>query len=82
MTCDPKVTVWCAVRSRGDIGPCLFEDDGGQAITVTSQRYTELINEFLVLKLPPNRHLWFQQDVAAAHTAVISVGSLGCLCST
>ena len=41
---------------------------------VTSQRYTEMINEFLSPKLPPNSGtLWFQQDGATAHTAVISI---------
>ena len=51
---DPKVTVWCAVWSRGVIGPYFFEDEDGKAITVTSQRCTEMINEFLSPNLPPN----------------------------
>ena len=51
---DPKVTIWCAVWSRGVIGTYFFEDEDGQAITVTSQRYTEMINEFLSPNLPPN----------------------------
>jgi hypothetical protein len=74
MTC-----VWCAVWSRGDTGLCFFEDEDGQAITVTSQCYTEVINEFLAPKLPPNHNLWFQQDGAMAHMAVISMSLLGCL---
>jgi hypothetical protein len=49
----------------------VFEDEDGQAITITSQRHTEMISEFLALKLPPNHNLWFQQDGATAHTAVI-----------
>jgi len=76
-TYGPKVTVWCAVWSRGVIGPYFFEDEDGKAITVTSQRYTEMINEFLSLNLPPNNGtLWFQQDGATAHTAVISMAAL------
>ena len=43
---DPKVIVWCAVCSRGVNGPYFFEDEDTQAITVTSQHYTEMINEF------------------------------------
>jgi hypothetical protein len=30
-------------------------------------------------KLPPNHNLWFQQDGAMAHTAVINLGELHCL---
>ena len=44
---DPKVTVWCAVWSKAVNGPYFFEDEDGQAITVTSQRYIEIINKFL-----------------------------------
>jgi len=73
-TYEPKVTVWCAVWSRGITGPYFFEDEDGKAITVTSQRYTEMINKFLSPNLPPNNGtLWFQQDGATAHTAVISI---------
>ena len=36
-----------------------------------------MINEFLSLNLPPNNGtLWFQQDGATAHTAVISIAVL------
>lgn len=65
----PKFTVW----SRGVTGPYVFEDEDGQAITVTPQLHTQIINEFLALKLPPNHDLWFQQDGATAHSAVISM---------
>jgi len=76
-TYGPKVTIWCAVCSRGVIGPYFFEDEDGKAITVTSQRYTEMINEFLSPNLPPkNDTLWLQQDGATAHTAVISITAL------
>jgi len=76
-TYDPKVTVWCAVWSRGVTGPYLCKDEHGKAITVTTQRYTEMINEFLSPNLPPhNSTLWFQQDGATAHTAVISIAAL------
>ena len=53
-TYDPNVTVLCAVWSRGVIGPSFFEDEDRKAITVTSQRYTEMINEFLSPNLTPN----------------------------
>ena len=39
-----------------------------------------MINEFLSPNLPPNNGtLWFQQDGATAHTAVISIAALRCL---
>jgi len=73
----PKVTVWCAVWSKGVTGPYFFEDEDRKTITVTSQHYTEMINEFLSPNLPPNNGtLWFQQDGATAHTAVISIAAL------
>jgi len=46
---------------------------GDLHVRVTSQRYTEMINEFLSPNLPPNSGtLWFQQDGATAHTVGIS----------
>ena len=76
-TYDPKVTIWCAVWSRGVIGPYFFEDEDGKATTVTSQCYTEMINEFLYPNLPPNNGtLWFQQDGTMVHTEVISFAAL------
>jgi len=76
-TYDLKVTVWCAVWSRGVTGPYFFEDEDGIAITVTSQLYTEMINEFLSPNLPSNNGiLWFQQVGATAHTAVFSIAAL------
>jgi hypothetical protein len=32
-----KVTVWCAVSSGGIIGPCFFEDEKGQTVTVNTE---------------------------------------------
>ena len=36
-----------------------------------------MIIEFLALKLLPNHNLWFQQDGALAHTAVMNMAALG-----
>ncbi|GFG40906.1 hypothetical protein Cfor_01469, partial [Coptotermes formosanus] len=71
----PKVTSCCAVWTRRVIGHCFYKDEDGQAITVTSQRYTEMINEFPASNLPPNHTVWFQQDSATAHTALISMAA-------
>jgi hypothetical protein len=76
---DPKVTVWCAVWSRGVTGPYFFEDEHTPAITVTSQHYTKMLNEFIAPKLPRNHGLCFQQDRAMAQMEVISMAALRCL---
>jgi hypothetical protein len=34
-----------------------------------------MVNEFLAPKLPPNHNLWFQQNGATAHTAVIRMAA-------
>jgi len=52
-----------------------FEDENVQAITLTSQCYREMINEFLAPKLPPNHNLWFQQNDSTAHTAMIRMAA-------
>ncbi|KAL0860440.1 hypothetical protein ABMA27_009829 [Loxostege sticticalis] len=51
-----KVTVWYA---------------GGNAITVTGERYRTMLREFLIPSLDKLglEHIWFQQDGATAHTA-------------
>lgn len=59
--------------------PFLYEDADGQAVTITLQRCTEMINEFLAINLPPNHTLWFQQDGTLPHMAVISIAVLHCL---
>lgn len=77
---SPKVTVWCAVGKAAVIGPYFFEDNNGNAVTVNSERYTEMINKFFVLELRrkrvPIRRVWFQQDGTTAHTARASMDVL------
>uniref|UniRef100_UPI00358E2D47 uncharacterized protein n=1 Tax=Myxine glutinosa TaxID=7769 RepID=UPI00358E2D47 len=67
-----RVTVWCAVADVGIVGPYFFEE-GGVTVTVTSDRYIDMLENFL---RPQLEHLeleeldvWFQQDGATAHTA-------------
>uniref|UniRef100_UPI00358E390F alpha-actinin A-like n=1 Tax=Myxine glutinosa TaxID=7769 RepID=UPI00358E390F len=67
-----RVTVWCAVADVGILGPYFFEE-GGVTVTVTSDRYIDMLENFL---RPQLEHLeleeldvWFQQDGATAHTA-------------
>lgn len=67
---SPRVTVWCAVGSFGVWGPYFFEE-GGVAVTVTADRYVDMLRNFLEPKLRELDHpnVWFQQDGATAHTA-------------
>jgi hypothetical protein len=75
---SPRVTVWCAVADFGVIGPYFFEV-GGATVTLTADRYVEMLETFLRPKLDDvdTEHVWFQQDGATAHTARRSLGVLG-----
>jgi len=73
---DPKVTVWCAVWSRGVTEPYFSKDEHRPAITVTSQHYNKMINEFIAPKLPQNHGPRFQQAGAMAHMEVTSMAVL------
>ena len=42
-----QVTVCCGFWSRGIIGPFFFENNQGEAVTVNSDRYRPMLNEFL-----------------------------------
>ena len=43
---SPKVTVWCAMGSFGVCGSYFFEEEGA-TVTVTSDRYCEMLERFL-----------------------------------
>lgn len=66
----PRVTVWCALWSGGVVGPYFFENDKGVAVTVNSERYGRMIEDFLWPKLEDfdREDMWFQQDGATCHT--------------
>lgn len=74
---SPKVTVWCAISSVGIIGPWFFEEDE-RVVTVNSDRYVNMLEEFFVPRLDEMdlRDVWFQQDGATAHTARSSMALL------
>jgi hypothetical protein len=69
-----KVTVLCTLSSIGVIWPYLFEE-GGVTVTVNSNRYCDMLENFLRPKIAEygEEHnledFWFQQDGATAHTA-------------
>ena len=55
----------------GIIGPYLFENDLGEAITVNGERYRRMITYFFWHKLNDMDvdDMWFHQDGATCHTA-------------
>ncbi|KAJ4438346.1 hypothetical protein ANN_14288 [Periplaneta americana] len=69
-----KVTCWCSVARFGIIGPYFFEDPQGRTVTLTSERYIQILNTFLVPEL--RRTYGSKQDGATAHTANISMNRL------
>jgi hypothetical protein len=65
--------VWSGILAFGVICPYFFADETGNAVTVTSDRYVHMVNEFLLPELRRRDMdigtFWFQQDGATAHTA-------------
>ena len=59
------------------IGPYFFEECGA-TVTVTADRYVEMLETFLFPKLDDvdTEHVWFQQDRATAHTTRRTLGVL------
>ena len=78
-----KCTVWAAISKHGIIGPFWFEDAQEQPLTVTKERYLEVLNKFwhglglMSRGRGVNRvqrgHQWYQQDGATPHTANVSL---------
>ena len=62
---QPKqVNVWCGFWSRGIIGPFFLENEQREAVTVNSDRYRAILNEFLFTKIEKEDigNIWLQQD--------------------
>jgi len=64
-----RVRLWCAISRIRIIGPYFFDEDD-RAVTVNSEGYVAMIQEFFAPALEElNAGLvWFQQDRATAHT--------------
>lgn len=77
---SPKVTVWCALGSRGIIGPYFFENRREQAISVNGVAYRRMLIDYFfpIMSEHPafTSHTWFQQDGATPHTARESMALL------
>ena len=74
-----RVTVWSGFWLRGLIGPFLFENEQGDAVTVNGDRYRAMMNEFWLRTIEENDigNIWFQQDSTACHTGEATRDILG-----
>jgi hypothetical protein len=69
-----KVTVWCAISRSWIIGPYFFENKHAVTVTVTGDRYRQMLREFFIPELqrrnPNFGYMFFQQDGATSHTSL------------
>ena len=72
---SPKCTVWAAISARGITRP-IFIEESGAAVTVTKERYVEVLKTFKseLQTLYPSlmSKFGFQQDGASSHTSNLS----------
>jgi hypothetical protein len=58
-----KVTVWCALSKVGIIGHYFFENESGQTVTVNSERYVAMLQDYFFPYLEKNEidteNIWF-----------------------
>jgi hypothetical protein len=75
-----KLPAWCGIASFVVLGPYFFEGNEGAAVTVTSDRYVEMLRNFCERELRRRgidlSSVWLQQDGATAHTARASMSVL------
>lgn len=74
-----RVTVWCALWAGGVVGPFFFENEAGEAVTVSGVRYREMLTNFFFEQINDLDvgDIWFQQDGATCHTANETLNLLG-----
>lgn len=75
-TAPSKWTVWCGVTSQEVIGPYLFQADNGNSMTITGEKYRNVINNFLHLVVENYPKIWCQQDGATPHTDNVTMNLL------
>ncbi|GFT58684.1 putative transposable element [Trichonephila clavipes] len=70
-----KLTVWCALRAGGIIGPYFFKTDESHNVTVNGDRYRAMITNFFIPEL--NNHgvqeLWFHQNKHVTQLVIIDL---------
>jgi hypothetical protein len=73
-------TVRSGILAFGVIGPYFFEDETGNSVTMTSDRYVYMVNKFLLPELRrrdiDHATFWFQKYVATALTTRQSMNTL------
>lgn len=69
-----RLTVWCGLWAGGIFGPHFFRNERNQPVTVNGERYRTMITDFFWPELDDMDldDIWFQQDGATSHTAVLS----------
>ena len=69
-THSKRDTVSCGFWSRDIIGPFFFEIEQWEVVTINSDRYRAMLNEFWFTKIEGEDigNIWFQQDGATCHT--------------
>ena len=70
-----RVIVWCEFWYGDIIGPFFFENEQGAAVMANGERYSAMLNEFLLSKIEEDDmdDIWFQQDGAICHTANVTI---------
>ena len=73
-----QVTVWCAFWYGVIVGSFFFENEQGVAVTIDSERYHAMLNEFLfpIIEEVDMDDIWIQQDGAIFHTANVTIDIL------
>jgi len=72
-----KVTVWCALSSSRIIRPYFFENERGEAVTVNSERYAQMLQDFCIPQFAKYGVTgFFQQDGTTSHTARVIMNTL------
>ena len=73
-----KCTSWVAMSKHGIIGPFWFEDKNEEPLTVTKERYVEVLQQYWTALDRRNRGdfkrdcQWFQQDRTTPHRANVT----------
>ena len=72
------VTVWYRFWAGEIIGPYIFENEAGVAVSVNGLRYRTMINEFLWPELEDMDvdDVYYQEDGATSHTSGETIGLL------
>ena len=75
-----KVTVWCGFWAGGIIGPYFLKDARNRNVTMSGERYREMISNFFLSKMQVFdwHDIWFQEDCVTFHTARVTMDLVRC----